>query len=77
MRHPDADDVARDALALVEAVHREDWEGAGAVAAHANLRLTAIMLARIAGDLLGNLADLHDADEETGLAGLRKIWTEP
>jgi hypothetical protein len=45
-------DAMRDALALIEAVHRGDLEGGRVLLDNTNLRLTAAGLARIAADLI-------------------------
>lgn len=73
--HEADQDVIRDALGLIEAVHRRDFEALGVLAANANLRLVCVQLARICSDLVGDLAALHDTADEDLLGRLRDEWT--
>lgn len=68
-------DVVRDALAMVEAVHRGDWEAASVITRNADLRLVCVQLARICSDLVGDLAAWHDTQDENLLGRLRDEWT--
>lgn len=52
MRPPDELDVIRDALALVEAAHREDVEACRVLMDNCNARLVATFLSRVCADLL-------------------------
>jgi hypothetical protein len=56
-RDPDDLDVIRDALALVEAAHHEDLEGAQAILGNGNTRLIATFLSRVCADLIEDFTD--------------------
>ena len=70
-------DVARDSLGLIECVHRGDWEGASMILRHGDPQKIAAFTARIADDLVADLAAWRDADQGDMLAALRTAWTEP
>jgi hypothetical protein len=63
MPDPDDDirqDVTRDTLALIEAVHRQDLGGVNVLLDHGNPRLMALFAARIATDLIEDWIDPDD-----------------
>ena len=68
MWSPDDLDVVHDALALVEACHRDDLEGCRVILDNARTRVVAMFLARVCCDLLegwcedpaGALAELRE-----------------
>jgi hypothetical protein len=49
--------VIRDALALIEAAHNEDMEGARVILGNGNNRLMCTFLARVAADLIEDLTE--------------------
>jgi hypothetical protein len=60
MRRPDEMDVVRDALALVEACHRDDLEGARILLDNARVRPVCAFLARVLCDLVEQWAEDPD-----------------
>jgi hypothetical protein len=71
MRPPDDLDVIFDGLALIEACHRDDLEGARVLLEHANSRLVAMFLARVGCDLIESLLD----DDPAMFARLREHYS--
>jgi hypothetical protein len=61
-------DIARDAVALIEAAHADDWEGARAIVANCRLDAVVTFLSRLAADVIESACD--DADE--AIASLRE-----
>jgi hypothetical protein len=59
----DDGDVARDGLALVEAAHNGDFEGALAVLDNCDIRLVCGFLARVSCDLIESWTGPGDAGE--------------
>jgi hypothetical protein len=66
-------DAARDGLALVEAAHNGDWEGAKAVLANCDCQMVCGFLGRLAADLVEELSWLGDVAPEGAFARLREI----
>jgi hypothetical protein len=57
MQVPDDLDVRLDGLALIEAAHRDDFEGAGVLLDNCDARSVAVFLARVASDLVEGLCE--------------------
>lgn len=51
------EDAVRDGLALIEALHRHDLEAVRCLLDNADLRVVAVFLARVADDLIDDLAE--------------------
>lgn len=68
---PQPDDVVLDGLALVEASHAGDWEGARVVLRHADMPMVTGFLARLVADLVESLAE----DDPDAFTRLREYYT--
>lgn len=66
------DDAARDGLALIDCAHRSDWEGAQAIFANCDTRMVAGFLARLAVDLIEELADWLTMEPADMVSHLRR-----
>jgi hypothetical protein len=67
-RDPAELDVRRDGLALVQAAHADDWEGAQAILNNCRAAAVAAFLARVAADVIEAMTD----DADAALAWLRE-----
>ena len=65
------DDVVLDALALVEASHAGDWEGARVILRHTEPPMVMGFLARLAADLIESLLE----DDPDAFKRLREHYT--
>lgn len=70
------DDAVRDGLALIEALHRHDLEAVRCLLDNADLRVVAVFLARVADDLVGDLAEWWNTPAGDLLSRLRTYHAE-
>jgi hypothetical protein len=66
------DDAIRDGLALIEAVHYRDSQGARVLLDHGNTRLMARFLATVAAGLIADLAEWNRSEPAEAFTRLRE-----
>jgi hypothetical protein len=67
-RDQDDQDVVRDALALIQCAHADDWEGGYVILANCRPAQVAAFLARVCADVIESMT----VDADAALAWLRE-----